>query len=343
MTDNFLLGFSKLKKSNSVTNSSSPYSNTLPTSDCINGYPINKYEGYGVNAWEVLYSIWVANQSTIGATFTTNQYLTAAPTSSPTKGPENIFILRHAEDSAPQPNYSLDNNGFYRASQLIGFINKLASDGYPISYIITCNPCAYNTPNPSMRPEQTIALTSCMLNIPMFIYGDMSDYKAVVSKLFLSGIFDGLNVLICWERTSIQGLALRILDGASSLEPSRLPATIRNGTEFFVKVNPCPDGNYLCNDTSSPYYAGEDTDSKYYPYWQHYDYNSMYWLSSSPATNYVFDFKILPQPCLTCYASCDLHIGLYQTESIACALDNVYYSSSDDIEAECQVPSNWAA
>jgi hypothetical protein len=167
----------------------------------------------------------------------------------------------------------------------------------------------------------------------------MSEYDKLLDKLFSSGQYDGLNVLICWECLSIQELTLRILDAAAAV--NRLPQTINNGTEFFKQLNPCPDGNYLCPDPNSPFYSGENKDSKYYPYWQLYDYNSMYWLSSSQATNYKFDFKILPQPCLTCYQNCDLHIGLYQSRSIPCAPGNSYYSTDNNIELTCQVPKIW--
>ena len=164
MTDTFINGF--LKNSlfkNSLfksTSTAGPYGKTIPTNDCINGFPISRYAGYGVNAWEVLYSIWVANQSTIGAKFTNNQAAIAAPGTSPLcTGPANIFIIRHGEKNpSPDVNYCLNNNGIYRSSQLIEYVNKLATAGTPISYIITCNPCAFNTGDPSMRPQQTIAV-----------------------------------------------------------------------------------------------------------------------------------------------------------------------------------------
>jgi len=84
------------------------------------GFPkinIHPYGGNGVNAWEVLYSIWNSYQSTIGAQFTLNQDINKAPdtnTNSNTIGPSNIFIIRHGEkNSSSLPNYSLNNNGIY--------------------------------------------------------------------------------------------------------------------------------------------------------------------------------------------------------------------------------------
>jgi len=363
MSDEFLKSFSTFRNNNS--RNITFQSQTLPSNECSNGFPINKYAYYGgkgTNPWEVLYSIWNSYQNTIGAQFTLKQDENKAPTSSTNSssnpiGPSQIFIIRHGEKNSSSPDYSLNNNGIYRACQLINFVNKLAEQGNPISYIITCNPCPYNSPSsgdsksdPSMRPQQTISMVSFMLNIPFFIYGGDQDFPEVVSNLFSldpTNPFNGLNVLICWEHAAIQGLCSYILNRAGQL--NRLPDTIElpngntdlYGDAFFKQVNPCPDGNYECprSDSSSPYYLNNNTNpkyigpnSKYYPYWNTGNFDSVYWIKSD-SQNIFSDFKIFNQPCLTCYSSCQLHIGLYQPLNSECESSNKYTN-----ESSCELP-----
>lgn len=363
MSDSFLNGFIKKSLGKQYKNQKL-YSETIPSNNCINGFPINKYAGYGTKAWEVLYSIWCANQSTIGAQFTLNQAKIEAPSNSPLcSGPANIYIIRHGEKNpSPDIQYHLNNNGVYRASQLIGYVNQLASEGTPISYIITCNPSPYNTSDASMRPQQTIMLTSFMLNIPMFIFGGSQDYTTAMSKLFNSGIFDGLNVLICWEHGSIQQLCLNILNSAGSV--NRL--SINQGTggfsewygdAYFAQNNICSDGNYLSNITNNYYYTDNTNltspgntglptcigpNSQNYPYWNNNDFDRVYSLKSSTSTNYIFNFNITKQTVLTCYPSCELIIGLYQPLQPLGENAYTYYSSSNKVENNCETPSDWA-
>jgi|688.fasta_scaffold187138_2 hypothetical protein len=360
MTDSFINGFIKKSLPKQYT-AQSPYGETVSSNDCNNGFPISKYGGYGVNAWEVLYSVWVANQSTLGAQFTLNQATIGAPTSSPCTGPANIFIIRHGEKN-PSPNihYCLNNNGIYRASQIIGYVNQLASEGTPISYIISCNPSPFNTADPSMRPQQTIMVTAFMLNIPMFIYGGSQDYSTVMTNLFSSGIFNGLNVLICWEHGAIQQLCLNLLNTAGA--NSRL--TITQGTSnqaqwfgdaYFAQNNLCTDGNYSA--PSGAYYTNDASlnapgatglplvigpNSRNYPYWNDDDFEKVYSLKSSSSNSYKFNFAINNQPILTCFASCELIIGLYQPLKPPGENAYKYYSGSNDIEQSCQKPTNWA-
>ena len=372
MADSFLNGFIKKSLPKQYT-AQSPYGETIPSNDCNNGFPISKYGGYGVNAWEVLYSVWVANQSTLGAQFTLNQATIGAPTSSPCLGPANIFIIRHGEKN-PSPNihYCLNNNGIYRASQIIGYVNQLASEGTPISYIISCNPSPFNTQDPSMRPQQTIMVTAFMLNIPMFIYGGSQDYSTVMTNLFSSGIFDGLNVLICWEHGAIQQLCLNLLNTAgTTINPATPTGRLMNittgtlgyadwlGDAYFTLNNLCTDGNYLSNTSSGAYYTDNvnliapgatglplviGPNSQNYPYWNDDDFERVYSLksSSSSSNNYKFTFNIAKQPILTCYPSCELIIGLYQPLKPPGENANKYYSGSNDIEQSCQKPTNWA-
>ena len=371
MSNNFLFRLKNAAVTNNQSsNNTSSFDSTLPQSSCKNGSPKVLHAGYGVNSWEVLYSIWNSYQTSAGAKFTYNQALTSAPPPPPPPplppgfkpvctGPANIFIIRHCEKSSDKPNYNLDQNGIYRACQLVEYVNHLATTGYPISYIVTCNPCPYNSSDPSMRPVQTASIISFMLNIPIYIYGGSQDYDSIVSALFPkttpgTGTFDGLNVLIVWEHSSIQQLCLNILDAAGDLDLSRLPGTSTTGDDFFKKTNPCPDGNYLAttentstNDGTAyiPPALGEvkgvGKHTQYYPYWNNDNFDSIYWLKSTSDSNYKFSFSIFKQPIVTCYPSCGLHIGLYQPLSTSCSSSYIYYNSTNELENSCQVPTDW--
>jgi hypothetical protein len=194
-----------------------------------------------------------------------------------------------------------------------------------------------------------------MLNIPIFIYGGAQDFSEVVNQLFLNETtnqFNGLNVLICWEHTAIQGLCLNILNGAGlsnrlTVSPTKQDTNLY-GDAFFRSKNPCPDGNYECTDPNpinspSPYYINTNTvptyigdNSKFYPYWNNDNFDSVYHLKSN-SNNSIDEFKIFNQPCLTCYSSCDIHIGLYQPLSPPCQSSNTYPE-----ENSCDLPpSTW--
>lgn len=364
---NYLFGIKSLGVPN-IPNAP-PLENSLPPSDCDNGNPTDLYSGYGVYSWEVLYSIYYKYQSSAAALFTKNQAINLAPGTTPVcEGPKNIFIIRHSEKNAIAPNYSLNNNGIARSCQLIDYVNELAEKGYPISYIISCNPCGFNTSDPSMRPIQTASIISYILNIPLFVYGSDYDFTEVVDALFpqivtpgVVGPFDGLNVLMVWEHGSMQQLCLNILNAAGPLNrlPSAISPTNNNqlwwGDAFFKAVNPCPNGNFKCPSiTSSPYYDSSfDTtlpgvpptigpNSEFYPYLNNVNFSVVYWfqgISSSP--NYNFGFSILQQPCYTCSPSCGLQIGLYQP-AIPCGTTPLYYNkTSENLENECQLPLAW--
>jgi len=353
---NYLFGINSLGVPN-VSNKS-PYDNSLPTSSCANGSPNDLYAGYGVTPWEVLYSIWVANQSTIGSQFALNQAITAAPGDNPVcQGPANIFIFRQAEKDQDKPNYSLNSNGIYRSCQLIGFVNELAAKGYPISYIITCNSCPFSGSNPSMRPVQTASIISYMLNIPMYIYGASQNYSSVTVPLFTSGQYDGLNVLMVWDHGSIQQLSLSLMNEAGPL--GRLPVNIQPtnndqnwwGDSFFLNNDKCPDGHYECKPGDTNYYATYNPsngpaiigpNSSRYPYWNTNNNDSIYWFKSS-YPDYTYTFELKQQPCFTCEPGCGLHIGLYQPVASQCGSTPHYYDKTvANIEDECKVPEDWS-
>ena len=358
---NYLFGINSLGVPN--VPHKSPYDNSLPNSSCTNGSPTDTYAGYGGKSWEVLYSIWSANQSTLGAQFTSNQALTYAPGDHPVcQGPANIFIIRQAEKNQDKPNYDLNSNGIYRSCQLIGFVNELAAKGYPISYIITCNSCPFSGSNSSMRPVQTASIISFMLNIPMYIYGASQNYAAVTNALFPTptpGVvnqYDGLNVMIVWDHGSIQQLSLSLMNAAGPL--GRLPTNIQPtennplwwGDSFFLNNDKCPDGHYECKPGDENYYATYDPstgpsiigpNNSRYPYWNTNNNDSIYWFKSQEP-DYTYTFEINQQPCFTCTIGCGLHIGLYQPTAAQCGSTPHYYDKTvDNIEDLCEKPVDW--
>lgn len=343
MGDSFFNSFSKLIPGVNIPNQ--PLSKTIPATDCSNGSPISKYTGSGVYSYEVFYSIWCDYQKTLAAQFTTQQSLSQAPVSSLISGPANIFLCRHGEKNSGAAGYHLNNNGIFRACQMADFINVLAKDGYPISYIITCNPCPYDTSDPSMRPEQTIGLASFLLNIPTFIYGGSGDFDLTAEALY-NGMFDGLNVLICWEHSAIQPLCLAIANvGVSNNRVSQPDADT-----FFLDNNACYNGNYEENSTNpnSSYVAptqpqpnNDYTNSGYYPYWNNENFNLVYWFNST-IENPNFTFNIFQQPINTCFANCDQQICLYQPKNSYCTNSQEYYNkTSENIENKCELPKEW--
>jgi hypothetical protein len=308
---------------------------------CINGYPfVKNFNNCKSNPVDALYTIWESYQTTPAAQFSTIQKSVSAPENltNPPVGPANIFIIRHGEKN--ETNYGLDQNGIYRASQIANFINNLAKDGYPISYIITCQPLPYSTPSSGMHPEQTISGASFLLNIPHIMYSSPSNVAKTAKALYDTGIYNGLNVLICWEHKYIQSLCLEILNKGRAQKIPRISQ--KNANKFFKKINPCPDGNYVTTDTTSPFYPPQQPqpndnykDSQCYPYWNNNNYDTVYCFYSKQPTN-TFTFKIKSENCNTCYTSCKLHIGLYQNPSYSS-----YYSKTINVEDLCQVPSNW--
>lgn len=358
MSDSFLSKFSNLPKTAQPLSSNAQYSNTLPISQCSNGFPVDNYSGYGVNSWEVLYSIWNSYQSTIGAKFTQSQSNKQAPIEpeKSIKGPKNIFIIRHGEKSSSEGTtiqYHLNQNGIYRACQIPTIINKMAANGYPISYLVAANPCSWNSADGSMRQEQTLSMASFLLNIPMFMFGSANDNKSVVDALFdtdPTNPFNGLNVLICWEHTAIQDLCLEILNKSKYVARSSL-----DGDAFFsqssVYSKTCIDGTYLAPSgqdnlpftIDTPGYPARDSKTASYPYWNTHNYDNMFcFYSIQGNTNFNFEIKNQQQyNCLTCYPSCELQIGLYQPVN-NCTHSIYYYPSGNQLESECLPPTDWA-
>ena len=350
MSDQFLSSFSKLPKAVQPVSSTAQYGNTLPTLECPGGFPRNKYDNYGENPLEVLYSSWASYQSTIGAQFTQSQSNNFSPTSSENTmyGPKNIFIIRHGEKNksvSPVIQFHMNQNGIYRACQIPTFINQLATIGYPISYMVCSNPCPLNSADPSMRNQQTIALASFLLNIPTFVYGSNVDTQAVADALFdpvTTNPFNGLNVLICWEHTAIQDLCLTLLNQSVVAGRSTMDADA-----FFaqpsVSDQTCVDGKYLAPSGEAPFTTvPTNPASVVYPFWNTNNYDNIFCFLGN-TSNTDFDFTLSNQQyfnCLTCYPSCELKIGLYQPMS-NCSTTTYYLPSSTQLETECLPPTTW--
>jgi hypothetical protein len=121
----------------------------------------------------------------------------------PTKGPKNIFIIRHGEKLKTL--FSLDCNGILRSTYIPMLIENLNKAGYGVNDIITA--LGYT----SMHREQTVMLTSWLLNIPLFMYGDLTEIDKTIKMLFTNNYFNGKTVLICWEHNCIQDMVKAIV------------------------------------------------------------------------------------------------------------------------------------
>jgi hypothetical protein len=172
-------------------------------------------------------------------------------------GPDNIFIIRHGEKIKSKT--ALDCNGILRSSYIPHLIETLNKKNFGINYIIT----SYNYA--SMHQEQTVALTSWLLNIPTFMYGQQFEPEKAVKELYTNKFFNGKTVLICWEHNCIQTL---------------LPELFKIGTKAkginnYEFVN--PEGNDKM------------------PYWHHNNFKSIYHLDSE------FNFTIMEEKFNTCF------------------------------------------
>ena len=120
------------------------------------------------------------------------------------KGPANIFIIRHGERVLT--NFPLNCNGILRSTYIPNLIGDLNNNGFGINAIVTMNNYLL------MHEQQTIMLTSWLLNIPIFIYGEQNDQEITINTIFNNPYFNGKNVLICWEHTCIQELLQQIIN-----------------------------------------------------------------------------------------------------------------------------------
>jgi len=357
---------------------------TLPASSCSNGLPVNKYQYYGgpyVLSKEVLYSIYESYQTTFTPEYLNNKYATnsvynngytGAPAVLSGKGPANIFIIRHGEKTTP--NYCLNNNGIYRSCEIPDIINWLGKNGYPIDYLVTCNPKPFTQVSPSVRPEQTILMSSFLLNIPLFMYGNSVETSQTAEAIMTNSQYDGANIFISWEHINIQALLYYLTQygwtkDRISIDPmsgnretdldnwwesnspceqnSQIPYSGEfNNTTYVNNVNQLYS-NPPAPATVSQYYTDitdgtqtlQDT-TKYMPYWNDYNFDSMIILNGyNPSTgSIIFNLDFIKQPLNTCYSSCNLNVCMFQPpkpENVPSVVTQVYAG-----EKLCEPPND---
>ena len=160
-----------------------------------------------------------------------------------TKGPANIFIIRHGEKIKTK--FSLDCNGILRSTHIPSLITDLNNKGFGIHAIVT----AYDYI--SMHKEQTVMLSSWLLNIPLFMYGEATNTKAAVKEVFKNSYFSGKTILFCWEHQCIQSLLKDIIEIG--------PKT--KGIKDYVFKNPIGTSElpyWTTNNYQSIYYFDEN-------------------------------------------------------------------------------------
>jgi len=343
----------KTSKSNNTT-TVGPTSGVIST--CTNGCPNNLYAAnpnvaIPAESYNMLYSIYQSYQSTANVQYLSNSYqylinpenyLDYPP------GPANIFIIRHGVPL--NDNYYLNCNGIYRACKIPNFINKLATSGYPIFSIVSC----YPDQNLDMHPIQTVTAASFLLNIPLFtfsIYNVTQPYNSTTAQtileIFTNPLFIGKNILICWEHTNIQGLCNQIVQCQQYLANGHTRSDLKNhysdvlltSTEDWWKANtPIPSNmQFKYTDVKPkipppPYplpYCDPNQNidySKYLPYWNTNDYDTVFKFTQSK--NYNLSFSVSLDNIYTCNPNCNLYIGLLQYNNM-----NDYEGASD-----CETP-----
>ena len=173
------------------------------------------------------------------------------------KGPKNIFIIRHGEKKNTE--FALDCNGILRSTHIVELIYNLNELNYGISDIITANSYV------SMHKEQTVTLSSWLLNIPLFIYGNDKEMLKPVEEMFTNPYFENKTILICWEHTCIQELVKTIIKVGTKIK----------GLQNYKFIN--PNGNDQL------------------PYWNKYDYSSIFHFDEN------LKFNILKETKPTCF------------------------------------------
>jgi len=173
------------------------------------------------------------------------------------KGPSNIFIIRHAERNYIEE-LPLNYNGILRSTDIPNLIKNINKMEIGVNCIIAPN--NYKV----MHEEQTILLTSWLLNIPLFMYGINDETEKAVTSLFTNPYFNGKTVLLCWKHTCIQKLVKNIIDIGSKVK------NINN----YQFIN--PEGNNKL------------------PYWEYNDYDTLFYFDNK------LNFHVLKTGLKTC-------------------------------------------
>jgi len=332
-----------------------PFSDTIPSYKIgTDGFPKSLFHEFNKNSYELLYSLYVSYQNTCTPQYLIGQYGNCYKGGTPCPtvpdvdiiGPSQIFIIRHAEKTSGD--WFISQNGIYRASQLVNWVNDLCCRGFPISYIVTYNPCELTSEDASMRGQQTVAFTSTMLNIPTYTFsgsnlkndGSPGGPEETVNRIFdaSNNIFQGKNILICWEHGNIQKLIESIVIKKLTVDPSfysqyqTAGGTIESASNNYWKIqDPCTNGSYINNSLSPTQPPNEEYQIQalsaiYKPYWNTDDFDLFYLFNNE------FNFSISQQPILTAYENCNLNICMLQ-EGTGCISSNKYGT-----EESCEVP-----
>lgn len=355
MENNYLSLVNSISASTTLKNNTQIAGPTLPATDCTNGLPNDKYKYYGgryAPSSEVLYSIYESFQTTFTPTYLNNKYSNTSVynNGSPNtisaltgKGPANIFIVRHGEKTTP--GYELNGNGVLRACKIPEMINWLGVNGYPIDYIISCNAKPFSHVAPSIRPEQTIMMSAFLLNLPLIIYGFTDDTKTTAQNIMTLPEYDGVNIFIGWEHNAIQSLLYWL--SYYGYDQGRIPSNIDKitGMTNWWELNtpcepleqiPCVQPTYTTFNTNTTdaygtnnLYTGNDyydefalgsanlqNMTKYFPYWNTYNFNEMVIINGyNPDTlSITFSMELILEPINTCYSSTDLNVCMFQPQ-----------------------------
>jgi hypothetical protein len=173
-----------------------------------------------------------------------------------TKGPANIFIIRHGEKIKSRT--ALDCNGILRSTYIPSLIEQINGMGFGVHYIVTAYDYA------SMHQQQTVFLTSWLLSIPLFMYGEQSQSLIALNEIYTNPKYNGKTILICWEHNCIQTLLTNLFKVGPSTK----------GINNYKFTN--PDGN-----------------SKL-PYWETNDFKTVMYFDNQ------FNFKIFKEKFTTC-------------------------------------------
>ena len=206
------------------------------SNNCYKGCPIAMNENDAYKLYNSYQSQRDKNNSSLTKNSFLNRFLSKITSN---KGPSNIFIIRHGEKEKNNETVSLDCNGIRRSTYIPKLIETLNDKGYKIHAIITINQYA------SMHVEQTVLLSSWLLGIPLFIYGNQNEQKVAVNTIFNNKFFNNKNILICWEHTCIQELIKDIINIGSKVK----------GIKNYKFINPNGDSGL--------------------PYWGHFNFESV--------------------------------------------------------------------
>lgn len=335
----------------------SRFSKTLPanTLNSSTGFPKNLYTFNEKTAPQALYDAYTYYQTTFTPQYLLSQYEGCynvgccncsnappqdgcspsdcpCPTTDQPAGPSNIFVIRHAEKSSGD--WFINQDGIYRATHLVNWVNKLGENGFPISYIVTCNACSLLEPDASMRPIQTISFVASMLNIPIFVFGNRKNTQETIANIYERCAFKGTNILIAWEHGNLQGILRAIVEQKiinKQINTSYLEYWEQQKNNSFNQ-NPCQDGSYrneefsdsnelqVARNISTPY-----LNDKTFNFVYHFDENS--------------NCSLYQQPIFTGNSSCMLNVCMFQ-EGTECKAANLYSTETNsDAELDCEKPS----